>query len=260
MPPQIDVKKIKSMKTDAPLKGGPARSLLDTLGVAGAHRVANRVASQQALTELSQGTKLDIEELREIRDDFASHVDENNELNMSAFCAVMTMAFPTLTDSGKLETLFTSFDTDKSGTIDFKEFTMGISKLTKGSVHDKLELLFEVSHAVVAVVALCPLHAAVRLAHGWSCPRCPCGLQCCDEDGDGVVSIEEVLKFVHSSKEDLLEATQFTEELVRTLDKDGDGNISLEEFSAVVGEQPILYVTPSTRWVLAGATAACGVV
>jgi len=49
---------------------------LDTLGVAGAHRVANRVASQQALDELSRGTKLDIEELREIRDEFAAHVRE----------------------------------------------------------------------------------------------------------------------------------------------------------------------------------------
>jgi len=71
-------------------------------------------------------------------------VDEHNELNLSAFTTVMTSAFPTITDPGKLEALFTSFDTDKSGTIDFKEFTIGVSKLTKGSVHDKLELLFEV--------------------------------------------------------------------------------------------------------------------
>ena len=87
------------------------------------------------------------------------------------------------------------------------------------------------------------------------------------------MAIEEVLKFVHTSKEDLLEATQFTEELVRTLDRvcqlrrcallrlghngnvfshDGDGNISRDEFSKVVGEQPILYVSAATpaqpRW------------
>lgn len=34
------------------------------------------MASQQALDELSRGTKLDIEELREIRDEFAAHVRE----------------------------------------------------------------------------------------------------------------------------------------------------------------------------------------
>ena len=106
------------------------------------------------------------------------------------------------------------------------------------------------------------MHGAAQPA-----PSSPSRGQCCDENGDGVMAIEEVLKFVHTSKEDLLEATQFTEELVRTLDRvcqvrrcallrlghngnvfsqDGDGNISRDEFSKVVGEQPILYVSAAT--------------
>lgn len=37
-----------------------------------------------------------------------------------------------------------AFDTDLSGTVSYEEFTLGLSKMTKGTTSQKLELLFQV--------------------------------------------------------------------------------------------------------------------
>ena len=40
--------------------------------------------------------------------------------------------------------LFDAFDSDNSGTIDFKQFVIGLNKTSKGTKRDKIELAFSV--------------------------------------------------------------------------------------------------------------------
>jgi len=51
----------------------------------------------------------------------------------------------------------------------------------------------------------------------------------------------EVVAMIEKENADLAEASQFTEQIVRTLDKDGDGTVSKAEFSRVLADNPLLY-------------------
>ena len=49
-----------------------------------------------------------------------------------------------LATPGALERLYAAFDLDKTGKLDFREFILGISKLSRGSMREKLQLSFDV--------------------------------------------------------------------------------------------------------------------
>ena len=50
------------------------------------------------------------------------------------------------------------------------------------------------------------------------------GVRCLS--GDGNLDMAEVVSMIEKENADLQEASQFTEQIVRTLDKDGDGRVS----------------------------------
>ena len=73
-------------------------------------------------------------------------VQMSDQLTKSEFCEVIVECYPHLEGATdvNLEALFDTFDEDGGGTIDFKEFTLGVSKLTRGSMDEKMEFLFEI--------------------------------------------------------------------------------------------------------------------
>lgn len=76
----------------------------------------------------------------------ATDVQMSDQLTKSEFCEVIVECYPHLEGATdvNLEALFDTFDEDGGGTIDFKEFTLGVSKLTRGSMDEKMEFLFEI--------------------------------------------------------------------------------------------------------------------
>jgi len=104
------------------------------------------------------------------------------EIDKKAFVEVMGSSFPALAAGSAALKLFEAFDVDQSGTIDFKEFTLGMSGLVRGDPMDKLDLMFEIF----------------------------------DDNGNGDIELVDLLKFVKNESDELVEAAQFASE-VRTV-------------------------------------------
>mgnify|MGYP003876111267 CR=1 FL=1 len=91
----------------------------------------------------------------------------------------MGSSFPALAAGSAALKLFEAFDVDQSGTIDFKEFTLGMSGLVRGDPMDKLDLMFEIF----------------------------------DDNGNGDIELVDLLKFVKNESDELVEAAQFASEV-----------------------------------------------
>lgn len=101
------------------------------------------------------------------------------EIDKKAFVEVMGSSFPALAAGSAALKLFEAFDVDQSGTIDFKEFTLGMSGLVRGDPMDKLDLMFEIF----------------------------------DDNGNGDIELVDLLKFVKNESDELVEAAQFASEV-----------------------------------------------
>ena len=96
-----------------------------------------------------------------------------------------------------------------------------MSKLTKGTVIDKIQLLFA----------------------------------CYDQDGDGTLSYAEILQFVSKSTDEMVENVDFAQQVVKQLDTDGDGQVTRKEFTRALLKEPFLLhcmarnIVPQLGWV-----------
>ena len=119
--------------------------------------------------------------------------------------------------SPSIEKLFQLFDNDKSGSIDVKEFLIGLSNFTGAGKDEKLKFAFSVF----------------------------------DENGDGVITRDELVKILKANHmaSNPNEVLKKAETILAQADKDGDGVINFDEFVIVSKRFPnILYpsVRPST--------------
>ena len=86
------------------------------------------------------------------------------QLDEQRFVGIFTKFFPHGSPDKFARRIFSSFDTDKNGTIDFKEYICALSVTSRGKVDDKL---------------------------GWA-------FQLYDKDGDGLISMDEMEEIVQA--------------------------------------------------------------
>jgi len=121
-------------------------------------------------------------------------------VNFDLFCELLTVE-PT----GEYHKLFTLFDSDGNGTVDVKEFILGLCNFVQMEREDRIKFIFELF----------------------------------DEDRSGFLSTTEllsVLKANHMQSEKAVKQKANT--IMKHADRDGSGTLSLEEFMVVAAKFP----------------------
>lgn len=117
-----------------------------------------------------------------------------------------------VTDKAAVEQLFSAFDQNKSGTVDFREFVCGLSVMYRGTMEERLMLAFKAY----------------------------------DINGDGVISEDELSNIMRGSLR--AQGMTINEEAIQNLvstcfekaDKDGNGELDFEEFKRAVLNNEIM--------------------
>jgi len=161
--------------------------------------------SQQELGELQKATYFDKKELQQWYKGFLKDCPSGS-LTKPEFQRIYKQFFPFGDPTTFSSYVFNVFDSDKSGSIDFKEFICALSVTSRGKMEDKLEWAFQLY----------------------------------DIDGDGKIDFNEMLAIVEAiykmvgSMVKLPEDEDTPEKRVRKIfkmmDKDEDGSLDLVEF------------------------------
>lgn len=206
-------KRIKNVNGEtSPVKEVPkiGHKTMEQIAAERVHRAnLSMIASKKVLSSLSSESGFSIRELRTLRKKFLTEAGAHGAITKERFKNLMCKEYPVLRGTTSVDRLFEAFDDDNSNSIDFREFTLGLGRLTNGSTEDRLSLVFEVY----------------------------------DADGDGRVDPEELLRFVRNESSEATSLLSFTDQLLHTMDLDGDGTISKTEFIASLEAQPLLYHT-----------------
>ncbi|EPY52651.1 neuronal calcium sensor Ncs1-like protein [Schizosaccharomyces cryophilus OY26] len=161
--------------------------------------------SQDQLQELVRSTRFDKKELQQWYKGFFKDCPSGH-LNKEEFQKIYKQFFPFGDPTAFAEYVFNVFDTDKNGTIDFKEFICALSVTSRGALDDKLVWAFQLY----------------------------------DLDNNGLISYNEMLQIVDAiykmvgSMVKLPEDEDTPEKRVNKIfsmmDKNKDGQLTLDEF------------------------------
>ncbi|KAK6079586.1 neuronal calcium sensor 1 [Seiridium cupressi] len=165
--------------------------------------------SQEQLAELQKSTHFDKKELQQwYKGEKGQSVVERHSrmLTKEEFQKIYRQFFPFGDPSSFADYVFNVFDSDKSGSIDFKEFICALSVTSRGKMEDKLDWAFQLY----------------------------------DIDGDGKISYDEMLKIVEAIykmvgsmvklPEDEDTPEKRVKKIFRMMDKDENGSLDMEEF------------------------------
>ncbi|KAL6860260.1 Calcium-binding protein NCS-1 [Amphichorda felina] len=173
--------------------------------------------SADQLAELQKSTHFDKKELQQWYKGFLKDCPSGT-LTKEEFQKIYRQFFPFGDPSSFADYVFNVFDSDRSGSIDFKEFICALSVTSRGKTEDKLDWAFQLY----------------------------------DIDGDGKISYDEMLQIVEAiykmvgSMVKLPEDEDTPEKRVKKIfammDKDENGSLDVEEFKE--GKTFILFARP----------------
>ncbi|OQV25169.1 Calcineurin subunit B type 1 [Hypsibius exemplaris] len=155
----------------------------------------------EASAHAEAGGTFNADEINRLRKRFQKmDMDNSGSLSVDEF-----MSLPELQQNPLVQRVIDTFDRNRDGGVDFKEFIQGISQFSvKGDRESKLRFAFSIY----------------------------------DIDGDGFINngeLFQVLKMMVGNNLKDLQLQQIVDKTIMYADKDGDGKISFEEFCAVVG-------------------------
>ncbi|OAA40828.1 calcium sensor NCS-1 [Beauveria brongniartii RCEF 3172] len=168
------------------------------------HRRQSKL-SQEQLLELQKSTHFDKKELQQWYKGFLKDCP-SGLLSKQEFQKIYRQFFPFGDPSSFADYVFNVFDSDRSGTIDFKEFICALSVTSRGKMEDKLDWAFQLY----------------------------------DIDRDGKITYDEMLQIVEAIYKMVGSMVKLPEDedtpekrvrkIFRMMDKDENGSLDIEEF------------------------------
>jgi len=165
------------------------------------HKHSKGKISHEDLQYLLSHTTHSKEEIKEWHKGFLEDCP-NGELTKEQFVDMYVKIFPGGNAEKFSENVFRTFDTDKSGTIDFREFMLALHVTSSGTPEEKLAWAFKMY----------------------------------DVDGNGGIDFDEMKRTIFAVYEMVGTPADMTkaEELFLKLDQNSDGYISQEEFISII--------------------------
>eukprot|EP00092_Neocalanus_flemingeri_P074053 GFUD01091516.1.p1 GENE.GFUD01091516.1~~GFUD01091516.1.p1 ORF type:complete len:195 (-),score=45.88 GFUD01091516.1:131-715(-) len=165
--------------------------------------------SQEDMAFLERNTRYDKATICDFYKGFMADCPEG-KLSPTTFCQIYSKCFPTGNAKEFCDHVFRTFDTDKNGEIDFKEFLLSIDVTSSGTPEEKLNWAFSMY----------------------------------DVDGNGWIDLEEMTKLVgsiykmigtHQTQTHLAkyeaEAKERAKGIFKRMDINNDGKVTKEEFT-----------------------------
>lgn len=183
-------------------KAGGGGTAPSSTGAAGAQAIQLRNERKVALEEFARDNGIKPESVKKAFKRFqATDKDGSGQIDYSEFCEVMQVD-----PSPQCEKVFQLFDMDKTGRIDVREFMIALSNFSGAEKEEKLKFAFMVF----------------------------------DEDGNGVITRQELLKILKANHmaSNEAEVARKADTIMSQGDKDGDGVISFDEFAIVSKKFP----------------------
>jgi len=194
--------------------------------------MGNKVSiSKDELESIQSESQLSVEAIKDLSKEFNKVCDRKGQVTKENFKAILRQAYGS-DNSTMAASIFKMFDTDGSGSIDFREFVMALSFMHSDRVEDVVELCF----------------------------------RCLDLNGDGEISKGEMRavfelqrkfqKYTNLSRSDSSQALSLdkvslvysdvgklnneSDAIFARIDVNGDGGITRDEFMAAMSADPEL--------------------